>query len=300
MAQQAIHALALGCLYAILASGLAFLSRAQRSLSLAYGGVYLVGGYVTWWMLRSSRPIWMALILAPLLGAVLGVALASIERVVRVQRSERSQLLWGLGVLICSMEVSRLMMETYHRKVIAIDSHQIHYLGPLMLSDMHWLVFGCAFGCGVWLHGLLTTSRLGTTLQAVLDDRDEPQRWRGIDPGLFAAAIGASLAGGGGGLAALYLNEVHPEMGLRIMHKLLCLVMLGGLGRIRGVVLAAFGLACVEGLVAPKMAEMPLPVEGALLLALVVVSLWPLSQPKPRRVYDVSPGSRHEVTLDST
>jgi branched-subunit amino acid ABC-type transport system permease component len=84
------------------------------------------------------------------------------------------------------------------------------------------------------------------------------------------------------------------------MHKLLCLVMLGGLGRIRGVVLAAFGLACVEGLVAPKMAEMPLPVEGALLLALVVVSLWPLSQPKPRRVYDVSPGSRHEVTLDST
>ncbi len=279
--------------------GLALLSRAQRSLYLAYGGLYLVGGYMTWWTLRSSRPIWLALMLAPLLCAVLGIALTQVERLVRAQRSERSQLLWGLGVLICSMELYRSMMGMYHRKVIAIDSHQIHYLGPLMLSDMHWLVFGCAFGCGVWLHGLLTASRAGSTLQAVLAARPDPPRWGGVEPRWLAAAIGASLAGLGGGLAALYLNDVHPEMGLRIMHKILCLVMIGGLGHIRGVVLAAFGLACVEGLVAPKTADLPLPMEGALVLALWIVSLWPFAKRQPHRGYDVSPGSHREVTLDS-
>ncbi len=299
MAQYAIHALALGCLYALLAAGLACLSRAQRSLYLAYGGLYLVGGYVTWWTLRSSRPIWMALILAPLLCAVLGTVLTCIERMVRAQRSERSQLLWGLGVLISSMEVSRLMMGAYHRKVIAIDSHQIYYLGPLMLSDMHWLVFGCAFGYGAWLHGLLTTSRLGRTWQAVLDERDGLSRWRGMEPRLLVAAIGASLAGVGGSLAALYLNDVHPEMGLRMMHKMLCLAMIGGLDRMRGVVLAAFGLACVEGLVAPKIPDLPLPAESFLLLALVVASLWPFAKSAPYRVHDVSPGAHPKVALDS-
>lgn len=299
MAQHAIHALALGCLYALLAVGLAFLSRAQRSLYLAYGSLYLVGGYVAWWALRSSRPIWMALLLAPLFCAGLGLVLTAVERVVRAQRSERSQLLWGLGVLICGMELYRSMMGMYHRKVIAIDSHEIHYLGPLMLSDMHWLMFGCAFGCGVWLHGLLTTSRLGLTLQAVLADRDDPSRWRSVAPRQLAVVIGASLAGIGGSLAALYLNDVHPTMGLRMMHKMLCLVMIGGLGHIRGVVLAAFGLACIEGLIAPKTAELPLPMEGALLLALLVASLWPVSKPKPHRVHDMSPDGRRKVNVES-
>ena len=299
MAQHAIHALALGCLYALLAAGLVFLSSAQRSWYLAYGGLYLVGGYVTWWTLRLSQPLWMALILAPLLCAVLGVVLTSLVRVVRARRSERSQLLWGLGVLVCSMEVYRLMMGTYHRKVIAIDSYQIHYLGPLMLSDMHWLLLGCAFGCGVWLHGFLTTSRPGLILQTVLDDRDEPQRWRGLDPRWFAAAIGASLAGVGGGLAALYFNEVHPEMGLRMMPRILCLAIIGGVGCIRGAVLAAFGLAGVEGLVAPMTADLLLPLEVYFLLALFVVNLWPLSKPARHRIHKTSPGSQREATLDS-
>ena len=223
MAQHAIHALALGCLYALLATGLVFLSSAQRSWYLAYGGLYLVGGYVTWWTLRSSRPIWRALMLALLLCGILGVALTCIARVLHTQRSERSQLLWGLGMLICSMEIYRLMMDSFHRKLLAIDSHQIHYLGPLMLSDMHWLMFGCAFVCGTWVHGFLTTSRAGLTLQAVLDGQGEPPPWRGIDPRLLAAAIGASLAGVGGGLAALYLNDMHPELGLRLLHKILAL-----------------------------------------------------------------------------
>lgn len=299
MAQHAIHALALGCLYALLAAGLSLMSRAQRSLYLAYGGLYLVGAYVTWWTLRSSHPIWIALVLAPLLCGMLGVVLTGIERSVQAWRSERSQLLWGLGILICSMEAYRAIMGTYHRKVIAIDSHQIHYLGPLMLSDMHWLVFGCAFGCGAWLHGFLTTSRPGLALQAGLEDQDGGRRWRGLNPSYVAAALGASLAGVGGGLAALYLNDVHPEMGLRIMHRILCLAMIGGLSNLRGVVLAAFGLACVEGIAAPMMMDLPFPVEVYLLLVLLMVSLWPLSKPELNKKHDASPDRHREVTLDS-
>jgi len=299
MAQHTIHALALGCMYALLATGFVFLSSAQRSWYLGYGVLYLVGGYATWWTLRSSHAVWMGLMFALLLSALLGVALTCIARAIRRHRSERSQLLWGLGVLICSMEIYRLTMGTFHRKLVAIDGHQIHYLGPLMLSDMHWLMFGCAFGCGVWLHGFLTTSRPGLTLQAVLDEQSKPPPWHGIEPQLLAAAIGASLAGLGGGLAALYLNEIHPEQGLRILHKIVCLVIIGGLGHVRGAVFAAFGLACVEGIVVPLMPDLPLPAEAYLLLALFAVSLWPRCRPVPRMIQDVSPDGHRKVTLDS-
>ena len=103
----------------------------------------------------------------------------------------------------------------------------------------------------------------------------------------------------GGGLAALYLNDMHPELGLRLLHKILCLVMMGGLADVRGTVLAAFGLAYVEGIVAPMTPDLPLPEEVYLLLALFAVSLWLHSKPLPHRIHDVPPGSHREVTLDS-
>jgi branched-subunit amino acid ABC-type transport system permease component len=160
-------------------------------------------------------------------------------------------------------------------------------------------MFGCAFGCGVWLHGFLTTSRPGLTLQAVLDEQRKPPPGHGIELPLLAAAIGASLAGLSGGLAALYLNEIHPEQGLRILHKIVCLVIIGGLGYVRGAVFAAFGLACVEGIVVPLMPDLPLPAEAYLLLALFAVSLWPRCRPVPRMIQDVSPDGYRQVTLDS-
>lgn len=299
MAQHAISALALGCLYTILVMGLTLLSSAQRSWYLAYGSLCLVGAHVTWWTLRSSYPIWLALILAPLLCIMVGAVLTCLERIVRIQRSEQLQLMWGLGVLICGVEVYRLVMGTYHRKLIAMDSHQIHYLGPLMLSDMHWLLFGCAFGCGVWLHGFLTTSRLGVTVQAALNEKAAIQRWRGVDPRWIAAAIGASLAGVGGSLAALYFNDVYAELGFHLMPKVLCLVSIGGIGYLRGAVMAAFGLAYVEGVVVPMTAQMPLPVEGYLMLALFIGGLLRLAKMRPHRRADVAAGRHRKVTLDS-
>ena len=136
MGQHAIHSLALGSIYALLAVGLTFMYGAQRSLAIAYGGLYAVGGYVAWWTVRSNRPLWVALGLAVLLCTLVGVLLHWGVRIARAHTAERSTLLGGLGGLICLGEVCRWVIGPYHMKVIAVDSHQIHYLGPLMVTDM--------------------------------------------------------------------------------------------------------------------------------------------------------------------
>jgi branched-subunit amino acid ABC-type transport system permease component len=279
MAQQAIHSLSLGSIYALLAAGLTLLYAAERSLYLAYGALYALGGYVVWWTIRSNRPIGLALALAVLLCAALGVGLVGWWRWVCARRPLQVSLLHGLGILILVEEAWRLLIGPYHRKVIAIDSHQIYHVGPLMFSDMHWLVFGCAFACFIALQGFLTTRRSGLALGALLEGKnaegEEAGRLAGVRADwlrLLACAVGAALAGVSGVLAGLYINDVHPAMGVDMTHKILSFALIGTLGNLRGAVLTAYGLALAEGLLLPAL-RLPLPSEGVLLLALLLASL---------------------------
>jgi branched-subunit amino acid ABC-type transport system permease component len=279
MAQQAIHSLSLGSMYALLAIGLTLLYAAERSLYLAYGALYAMGGYVVWWTMRSNHPIGLALALAMLLCAVLGVGLVGWWRWVCARRPLQVSLLHGLGILILMEEAWRLLIGPEHRKVIAIDSHQIHHVGPLMFSDMHWLVFGCAFACFIALQGFLTTRRSGVALGALVEGQgaegEENEPLAGEQAAwlrLLACAVGAALAGVSGVLAGLYINDVHPAMGVNMTHKIISFALIGTLGSLRGVVLTAYGLALVEGIVLPAL-RLPLPAEGVLLLALLLASL---------------------------
>jgi branched-subunit amino acid ABC-type transport system permease component len=270
--QQVIHSLTLGCIYACLTVGLTFLYGAQRSLSLAYGGVYALGGYVAWWAIRVHQARWLALVLAVLLCTSLGLCLWRGLRIVHTRTSERAALLSGVGLLICLEELYRWGIGPYPMKVMAIDSRQIHHLGPLLLTDLHWLVFGCAFVLFVGIHGFLMTSYTGRALYAfLLTPASASPGPRSAHLPLVACSLGAALAGMGGVLTGLYLNEVYPAMGTHITHKVAGLVLIGTLGNLRGALLMAFVWAFLEGMFFPSTRAW-VPPEALLLLALALAS----------------------------
>jgi branched-subunit amino acid ABC-type transport system permease component len=158
-------------------------------------------------------------------------------------------------------------------KVIAMNSYQVAHIGPLMVTDMHWLVFGSAFVLYTAMQGFLTSSQSGRTVQACLD-RQHTVLEAEMPAGsirLWACGLGSALAGMGGGLAGLYLNDVDPTMGMAVTHKILALVLIGTLGCLRGAVLTAFALALIEGLVLPILYR-PLLADAVLLMALAVAS----------------------------
>ena len=281
MGQQTLHSLAIGSIYALLAAGLNFMSVAHRALYLAYGGLYALGGYVIWWTIRSQLPLWFAFGGAICL-SVLGGMLSYWCMCLRVPRgSETSRLLGGLGLLICLAELYRLGISSYRMKVIAMNSYQVVHIGPLMVTDMHWLVFGSAFALYTAMQGFLTTSQSGRAVQVWLD-RQHTVLEAEMPAGpirLWACGLGAALAGMGGGLAGLYLNDVYPTMGVAVTHKVLTLVPIGTLGCLRGAVLTAFALALIEGLVLPILYR-PLLADAVLLVALAVASCF---SPRARR-----------------
>lgn len=274
MGQQALHSLAVGSIYALLAMGLTFMYGAHRSLYLAYGGLYALGGYVAWWAIRSSHTVWVALSLAVLLCPVVGFLLSWGVWTHGTRASERSHLLFGLGGLICLEELLRLLAGPHRRKVMALDSHQFQHLGPLMVSDRHWVVFGVTFVVLMALHGFLSTSRLGRAVQTFVQQdagaamRRERRAWLGG----VACGVGSALAGVGGVLGGLYLNDVHPAMGTVITHKLLALVLIGTLGRWQEAVLMAFAYAVFEEVFVPAW-QLPIPADVGLLVVLAVVGM---------------------------
>jgi branched-chain amino acid transport system permease protein len=274
MEQQAVHGLAVGSIYALLAVGLTFMYGAHRSLYMAYGGFYTLGGYVAWWTIRSSQTIWLALGLTVCLCIAAGLVLFWGLRGHWKRLSERSFLLFGLGGLICLEEICRLVAGSYRRKVMAIDSHQIYHIGPLMVSDRHWLVFGVTFAILMTLHGFLSTVRLGRTVHTFVQQdaraavASGPQRWLG----LVTCGIGAALGGVGGVLGGLYFNDVHPAMGTTITHKMLALVLLGTLGKWHRALFMAFAFAMFEEVAVPAL-RIPVPADLGLLMGLALVGM---------------------------
>jgi branched-subunit amino acid ABC-type transport system permease component len=273
MGQQTIHSLAIGSIYALLVVGLHFMSVAHRSLYLAYGGLYAIGGYVTWWVVRSHCSVWVAFGGAIILSSLFGMVSCWSMRLRVPQRSEISRLLSGLGFLICLAELYRIGISTYRLKVIAINSHHIAHIGPLMVTDIHWLVFGSTFALFTVVQGYLTTHRSGRAIRACLDAQYTTAYGEALTVPLrlWAYGLGAALAGTGGVLAGLYLNEVYPAMGITITHKILALVLIGTLGCLRGAVLAAFALALIEGLILPILYRALLS-DVVLLVALAMAS----------------------------
>ena len=273
MGQQALHSLTLGSIYALLGVGCTLMYATHRVLYLAYGGLYALGGYVAWWTIRANYTIWGAFTLAIVLCALVGILSHWLLRTGLPRASETSRLLTGLGLLICIEELCRLGIGPHHLKVIAIDSHQVHTLGPLMVTDVHWIVFGGTFALLTTVQGFLSASRFGRGIYTLLQDASgvsccyQSRRWlQGVTSGL-----GAALAGVSGVLAGLYLNDVYPAIGTAITHKILALVLIGTLGSLRGAILAAYVFALIEGVLLPA-TRLPIPSEVALLVALALVS----------------------------
>jgi branched-subunit amino acid ABC-type transport system permease component len=158
-------------------------------------------------------------------------------------------------------------------KVIAIDGYQIAHIGPLMVTDIHWLVFGSTFALFTAGQGFLTTSRLGRALRVFLTEPYTATHGgtQTVSLRLWACGLGAALAGMSGVLAGLYLNDIYPAMGIAMTHKVLALMLIGTLAGFRGAVLAAFALALLEGLILPAVYR-PLLSDTILLVTFAVAS----------------------------
>jgi branched-chain amino acid transport system permease protein len=260
---------------ALTALGLAMVFGIMRIVNVAHGEFFMLGAVVAWWAasLATGNPALgfaLALVLSPL--AVGAVAFAS-ERLVlrRLNYNPEATIVATIGLLYMIQQLALTFYGPEARPVAAPFNYRI-LLPWFGYSGYKLAVIGASalLILATWL--VLTRTRIGLVMRATQYDRETAQAF-GIPvdrvyAGVFA--LGAMLAA----IAAVLIvpiSQAHYLMGRDPLLLSFIVVIIGGLGSLRGTLIAALLIGLSDGIVSvffsPTLAKMI----ATLLVALVLV-----------------------------
>lgn len=231
-----LNGLSQAMLLFLVASGLSMIFGLMGVVNFAHGAFYTLGGYAAVVVLGQFGNFWIVLLVAPLLVAALG---AVVERsLIRplYDRDPIYQVLLTFGLAIVVEELVRLIWST--------ETH--HVTAPLWLQGVTrilgqsyptYRLFLIITGIVVMiaLLVLLDRTKIGITIRAGTIDKDLVEAL-GINIRrlyTFMFALGIGFAALGGVLAAPIVN-VYPVMGSEILIQSFVVVVVGGIGSVRG------------------------------------------------------------------
>lgn len=238
---QVLHGLVYGMLLFLLASGLTLIFGMMGVLNFAHGALYMLGAYFSFSVLLWTDQFWLSLIIAPVLVALVGVFIERVFlRKVHVY-GHVAELLVTFGIAYILEDVVMIFWgaEPLKIEIPAILSGSLSMFGDtyptyrLFILIVSLLVF-------VFLSLILTKTRAGIIVRAAVDNKEMVGALGFNVPLIFLLlfGVGAWLAGLAGVIGGPYLMT-HPGMGAVILIDLFVVVVLGGLGSIRGALLAA-------------------------------------------------------------
>jgi branched-chain amino acid transport system permease protein len=247
-----LNGLAIGSLLFILAVGLSLVFGMMDVLNLAHGALYLVGAYIAF-ALTEDGATWLrflaALAGAALAGGLLGCVLAALTQPLR-QRGHLDQALLTLGAaLVLAEGVIVLYGDDVHSVgVPPALARSVEVLGsPYPTYRLVLIAVGVAVAVALYL--VVERTRLGALIRATVADRQMVEAL-GVDSrkvlfGVFGA--GAALAAVAGVLGG-QIYGARPGLDENVLILALVVVVIGGLGSIRGALVGALLIGQVESL----------------------------------------------------
>ena len=245
-----VSAILLAGLYAMMAVGLGLIYGVLRIVNLNHGGVIMVGAYLGWVLheklgLDPYLSIPVVVLVTFGLGALLYRGL--VRHLPRGAAGGAQSLLLLFGVWLVLRNLAYLLFTANDQVIKTSYSTRALVIGGALLSINRVAVFAIAVLTLGGLHLLLTRTYLGKAIRAVAQNADSCTLV-GIDVERIYAltfGIGTALAGLAGLLGGT-LFPFNPSFGSSDLLKSFVVVVLGGLGNVAGIALAALLLAFVE------------------------------------------------------
>jgi branched-chain amino acid transport system permease protein len=270
-----LSAVLLAGLYATMAYGLGLIYGVLRVVNLAHGGVIMVGAYLGWCLHEGfaidpylSIPAVMVVTFALGVGLYQGL----VRWLPRGAAGGPASLLLLFGVWLVLRNVAYVVF-TGNDRVIRTEysSRSLVILGA-HVSASRLVVLGIALLIAVALHLLLRRTMVGRAIRAVAQSADSCTLV-GIDVNrmyTLTFGIGSALAGVAGVLLATIFS-FNPSSGSSELLKSFVVVVLGGLGSVYGVGLAALIVATAEVFAVLILPSYLTTAVGFMLLVLVLV-----------------------------
>jgi branched-chain amino acid transport system permease protein len=240
-----------GAFYAMLSLGLAIIFGLLNIVNMAHGAQFMMGAFAAWMLLAwGGIGYWWALLLAPLIVAVLGVIMEKlfISKLYKLDHLYGLLLTFGLALIIEGVFRNEFGSSGLPYR-IPPELSGTWDLGFIFLPIYRaWVVIAALILCLVtWL--LIEKTRLGAYLRAATENAPLVQAFGVNVPRMVTLTygFGVALAAVGGVLAAP-IYSVNPQMGSNLIIVVFAVVVIGGMGSILGSVITGFALGIVEGL----------------------------------------------------
>jgi branched-chain amino acid transport system permease protein len=251
---QCLNALQYGLLLFLVASGLTLIFGIMGVINLAHGSFYMIGAYMAFALAPVVQAtfgggFFATLLVGVVLAVILGYALEWAFYSYLYERDHLQQVLMTYGLILVFEELRSLIVgDDVHGVPVPPLLDGTIALGDMMTYPVYRLFISgvcLLLAAGMWY--VFTRTRLGMMIRAGASNREMVQSL-GIDIKflyrvVFAAGVAiAALAG----MVAAPISSVYPNMGGQVLIICFVVVVIGGIGSIRGALLAALLIGFVD------------------------------------------------------
>ncbi|MGE5524835.1 MAG: branched-chain amino acid ABC transporter permease [Rhodospirillaceae bacterium] len=234
-----IFGLSIGSIFFLMAIGLSLCFGLMRIISLDQLLYYSIGAYLTYAVSLSTGSIWLGIAAG---AGTAGVAALLVERLVFLRVYEREltfSMITSFGILIGGIGIIKSIWGVVPRPVQVPTLAQVSVVGTdVPVYRLIVIVLAVLVYVGIWL--FLNRTIIGKAIRAGIEDVQHVEGL-GINVSrLFTLTfiIAGTLSGLAGGLHAP-LIMVDPQMGLEVLAFVFMVVIIGGLGSIKGTAVSA-------------------------------------------------------------
>jgi branched-chain amino acid transport system permease protein len=235
-----IFGLSLGSIYFLMAIGLSLCFGLMRVISLDQLLYYSVGAYITYSVSLATGSFWLGMLAGMAVGGLAGFA---VERLVFLRIYERDitfSMITSFGILIGGVGIIKFFWGLIPRPVPVPIEAQISILGT-EISVYRLVVIAIALLVYVGIGLFLNRTIIGKAIRAGIEDVEHVE---GLGINVYRLfSITFVIAGAMSALAgALHapLIMVDPQMGLEVLAFAFMIVIIGGLGSIKGTLVSSF------------------------------------------------------------
>ena len=246
---QTLNGIQYGLLLFLVASGLTLIFGIMGIINLAHGSFYMVGAYLAFSLTRQMGNFWLALVCGVVIAALLGVALEWLVIRFLYERDHLYQVLLTYGLILIFEECRSLVWgdDVHGVQVPAALDYSIPLTDMLSYQTYRLAMSGICLAIAFAMYWLIQKTRLGMMIRAGSFNRDMAQSL-GINIGLLyrlVFALGLALAAFAGMLAAP-VSSVFPGMGNQVLIVSFVVVVIGGIGSVRGALVAALAIGLAD------------------------------------------------------
>jgi branched-chain amino acid transport system permease protein len=246
---QLLNSVQYGLLLFMLAAGLTLIFGIMGVVNLAHGSFYMLGAYLAWSLAALTQSFILAILLGTLLSVVFGLILEWLLFRHFYKRDHLDQVLLTFGLIYVFEEMRSILWGDDVHGVTMPDvlSASIPLTETLSYPVYRLFMSGVCLVLALGLYLLISKTRLGMKIRAGAFNHEMTEAL-GVNIKLIHAlvfALGVGLATIAGMVAAP-VSSVYPNMGSQVLIMCFVVVVIGGIGSVKGALIAALLVGLVD------------------------------------------------------